>query len=252
LITTDSRMRRHYTRFKMDVPIIMVADGATSRIMIKDVSARGVCGILERPLEVKQQVKISFDTPIVRQPFTTNARVVWARALDNNSHAVGLTINHLELDNFVQGVLQHTPVFEPAATPARVCNASHIRLASGVKDNAVSVFVERCLFLVALAAVVAAVWFFPAPVKRSAQTALVKVASVFSRKLADTTAFTLGSLDGIMYDPAGESFAVINGAVIREGQTFKNMVVKSITRDSVVFGGIGGEGEERTLVLKKK
>ncbi|MCX5701855.1 MAG: hypothetical protein NTW64_02600 [Candidatus Omnitrophica bacterium] len=41
------------------------------------------------------------------------------------------------------------------------------------------------------------------------------------------------AVEGILYDPTGKSFVSIDGNVIAEGATFKDVVVKKINRDSV-------------------
>lgn len=224
----NNHLRRHYTRFKMDAPVVMVAGGVTSTVLVTDVSARGFRGILERPLEIKQDVRISFQLPVVRQPVTANARVVWARTLDNNAHAVGFSVNHLALDNFAHGLLQQSVIaLEPAVTAIDRATGPLPSLPRQEKDVAARPRrMTRYLFLVVVIACAIVIWLTP------------------SR--------TLGSLDGIMFDPSAQSYAVINGVVVKEGQTFKNMIVKSITRDSVVLTSGAGNGHERTLLLRKK
>lgn len=52
-------------------------------------------------------------------------------------------------------------------------------------------------------------------------------------------------LEAIVWDPAGSSLAIINGAVVTAGQRVSDFVVKSIQRDSVTLS----RGEE-SLVLQ--
>jgi hypothetical protein len=55
-------------------------------------------------------------------------------------------------------------------------------------------------------------------------------------------------VEGICFDSAGKSFATINGRVISEGDSFENVTVKKINRDSVE---LMVNGEARVLGINQ-
>lgn len=42
-------------------------------------------------------------------------------------------------------------------------------------------------------------------------------------------------LEGIVWDPAGESMAIVNGTVVKEGDNFLNLKVLKIKKEEVIF-----------------
>ncbi|MCG3176347.1 MAG: hypothetical protein MOGMAGMI_01296 [Candidatus Omnitrophica bacterium] len=53
-------------------------------------------------------------------------------------------------------------------------------------------------------------------------------------------------VQGVVYDPGGDSVAIINGAMLRVGEEFSNVKIKEIRQDGVLFE-INGTEEFKPL-----
>jgi len=68
-----------------------------------------------------------------------------------------------------------------------------------------------------------------------------------------TTYAKIGSIndiviEGILYDPQGESVVVINDLILKQGSTISGVTVKSIEKNSVV---LSFKGEDHTFKVKE-
>ena len=68
-----------------------------------------------------------------------------------------------------------------------------------------------------------------------------------------TTYSKIGSIndiviEGILYDPQGESVVVINDLILKQGSTISGVTVKSIEKNSVV---LSFKGEDHTFKVKE-
>lgn len=54
---------------------------------------------------------------------------------------------------------------------------------------------------------------------------------------------TVNDIDvqGIVYDPGGDSVVIVNGTMLKQGEEFNNVLIKSIQQDGVVFVINGSE-----------
>lgn len=48
-------------------------------------------------------------------------------------------------------------------------------------------------------------------------------------------------VQGIVYDPSGDSMVIVNGEMLRQGDVFGNVLIKSIRQDGIVFEINGNE-----------
>ncbi|MDD5238771.1 MAG: PilZ domain-containing protein [Candidatus Omnitrophica bacterium] len=89
--------RRDYERYKVDaLATIIFQKSIKKSILIKDISARGVCGETTYFPKVDEKVEIILQTPFFESPVKKDARVAWFRKIDEKLCEMGLDFG---LDN---------------------------------------------------------------------------------------------------------------------------------------------------------
>lgn len=101
--------RRDYERYKVDAfATIIFKDTIKKGLMIKDISARGLCGQAAYFPEVHEKVKIILQTPFFDNPVEKEARVAWCKKIDETLCEMGLDFgldNKIVLDDKIKRFL---------------------------------------------------------------------------------------------------------------------------------------------------
>lgn len=96
--------RRQYARFKVEAYATLYLNKDIKKgIELKDISPRGVGGLIDFPLQVGEKVEILLLYPFFDEPVKREAKVVRCKEINKNRWEVGLDFgidNKIDLTNY--------------------------------------------------------------------------------------------------------------------------------------------------------
>lgn len=104
--------RRSYERFMVNNWATLVDKEAEQKVLLKDLSCRGVGLVSNSALEPNKKVGISLNPPIFDNPVYKEARVIWCNKVNDKVWRAGLDFgldNLLELNSLIPHLRQLTP-----------------------------------------------------------------------------------------------------------------------------------------------
>ena len=98
--------RREYARFKVEAHATLYLNKDTKKgIKLKDISPRGVGGLIDFPIQVGEKVEILLLYPFFDEPVKKEAKVVRCKKINKNTWEVGLDFgidNKIDLTNYLK------------------------------------------------------------------------------------------------------------------------------------------------------
>ncbi len=91
--------RRVFARFpvKFGLRFLNLWEGEEGKAVTQDISAKGVCMLLNEPLPLYTALELWLKVPDRNEPLYTRGEVVWSKKVNSNKYRVGISLEKADL-----------------------------------------------------------------------------------------------------------------------------------------------------------